>query len=68
MGGIGSLFGGGGGQQVQERTTTTTNQIDPMLQPYVQFGLGEARKLYETQGPSYFPGQTYDSVNIIEKN
>ena len=61
MGGIGSLFGGGGGQQVQERTTTTTNQIDPMLQPYVQFGLGEARKLYETQGPSYFPGQTYVS-------
>lgn len=61
MGGIGSLFGGGGGQQVQERTTTTTNQIDPMLKPYVEFGLGEARKLYETQGPSYFPGQTYVS-------
>jgi hypothetical protein len=61
MGGIGSLFGGGGGQQVQERTTTTTNQIDPMLKPYVEFGLGEARKLYETQGPSYFQGQTYVS-------
>jgi hypothetical protein len=61
MGGIGSLFGGGGGQQVQERTTTTTNQIDPMLKPYVEFGLGEARKLYETKGPSYFPGQTYVS-------
>ena len=61
MGGIGSLFGGGGGQQVQERTTTTTNQIDPMLQPYVQFGLGEAKRLYESQGPSYFPGQTYVS-------
>jgi hypothetical protein len=61
MGGIGSLFGGGGGQQVQERTTTTTNQIDPMLKPYVEFGLGEAKKLYEAQGPSYFPGQTYVS-------
>jgi len=66
MGGIaqtvGGIFGGGGGgQQVQDRTTTTTNQIDPMLKPYVEFGLGEARRLYETQGPSYFPGQTYVS-------
>ena len=61
MSGIGSIFGGGGGQQVQERTTTTTNQIDPMLQPYVQFGLGEAKRLYESQGPTYFPGQTYVS-------
>lgn len=59
MSGIGSIFGGG--QQVQDRTTTTTNQIDPMLQPYVQYGLGEAKKLYESQGPSYFPGQTYVS-------
>jgi hypothetical protein len=32
-----------------------------MLKPYVEFGLGEARKLYEAQGPSYFPGQTYVS-------
>jgi hypothetical protein len=56
---IGNIFGGGGGQQTQDRTTTTTNQIDPTLQPYVQFGLGEAKRLYETQGPSYFPGQTY---------
>jgi hypothetical protein len=59
MSGIGSIFGGG--QQVQDRTTTTTNQIDPMLKPYVEFGLGEARRLYETQGPSYFPNQTYVS-------
>jgi hypothetical protein len=58
---IGGIFGGGGGggQQVQDRTTTTTNQIDPMLKPYVEFGLGEARRLYDTAGPSYFPGQTY---------
>jgi len=65
MGGIaqavGGIFGGGGGQQVTDRTTTTRNEIDPMLKPYVEFGLGEARKLYETQGPSYFPGQTYVS-------
>ena len=66
MGGIasavGGIFGGGsGGQQVDQRTTTTTNEIDPMLKPYVEFGLGEARRLYEAQGPSYFPGQTYVS-------
>ena len=66
MGGIASavsgIFGGGGddgGQQVQERTTTTTNQIDPMLRPYVQFGLDEAKRLYESSSPSYFPGKTY---------
>jgi hypothetical protein len=59
---IGGIFGGGGGgQQVTERTTTTKNEIDPMLKPYVEFGLGEARKLYESKGPAYFPGQTYVS-------
>jgi len=58
MGGIASsVFGGG--QQVTDRTTTTRNEIDPMLKPYVEFGLGEAKRLYETKGPSYFPGQTY---------
>jgi hypothetical protein len=65
MGGIaqavGGIFGGGGGGQVQQRTTTTTNQIDPMLKPYVKYGLEEAKRLYESQGPSYFPGQTYVS-------
>ena len=58
---VGGIFGGGGGQQVQDRTTTTRNEIDPMLKPYVEFGLGEAKRLYETKGPSYFPGQTYVS-------
>lgn len=65
MGGIanavGGIFGGGGGGRTDMRTTTTQNEIDPMLKPYVEFGLGEAKRLYETQGPSYFPGQTYVS-------
>jgi hypothetical protein len=30
-----------------------------MLKPYVEFGLGESKRLYEAQGPSYFPNQTY---------
>lgn len=64
MGGIaksvGGIFGGGdGGQQIQERTTTTTNQIDPMLRPYVEFGLNESRRLYDSAGPSYFPNNTF---------
>jgi hypothetical protein len=56
---MGGIFGGGGGGEVQQRTTTTQNEIDPMLKPYVEFGLGESKRLYESQGPSYFPNQTY---------
>jgi hypothetical protein len=56
---IGGIFGGGGGGRVDERTTTTRNEIDPALRPYVDFGLSEARRLYEAPGPSYFPGKTY---------
>ena len=58
---VGGLFGGSGGQQIDQRTSTTTNTIDPMLKPYVEFGLDEAKRLYESQSPSYFPGQTYVS-------
>jgi hypothetical protein len=49
----------GGGEQVRPQATTNVTELDPMLKPYVEFGLGEARRLYESQGPSYFPGQTY---------
>ncbi len=48
-------MGGGGGSQ----TSTTTTQIDPAIKPYVTYGLEEAKRLYESQSPSYFPGQTY---------
>lgn len=47
-----TLEGGGGSQ-----TSKTT--IDPILKPSVQFGLGEARKLYDAAGPRYYEGQTY---------
>jgi hypothetical protein len=52
---VGSIFGGGGSQQTG--TQTVTNQIDPMLRPYVEFGLGEARRLYENPTP-YAPFNT----------
>ena len=46
------MSGGGGG-------STTTTGIDPMLKPYVTYGLEEGKKLYEAPGPGFFPGQTY---------
>lgn len=45
--------GGGGGK------STTSAQIDPVLRPYVTYGLNQARSLYNQPGPGYFPGQTY---------
>jgi hypothetical protein len=46
---------GGGGSQQQQSTTG----IDPILKPYVEFGLGEAKNLYQGASPQYYPGQTY---------
>ena len=53
---IGGIFGGGGSEQTG--TQTVTNSIDPMLKPYVEFGLGEAKRLYQNPTP-YAPFQTY---------
>lgn len=52
---VGSLFGGGGSEQTG--TQTVTNRIDPMLQPYVQFGLEESKRLYQNPTP-YAPFNT----------
>lgn len=45
-------FKGGG-------SSTTSNKLDPILRPYVKYGLSEAQRLYETQTPQYYPGQTF---------
>ena len=50
-------MGGGGGTQTQ----TARAEIDPTLKPYVEYGLGEAKRLYRGTTPSYFPGQTFVS-------
>ena len=50
-------MGGGGGSQ-ESKTTTS---IDPAIKPYVTYGLEEAKRLYETGSPQFFPGQTYVS-------
>ena len=41
--------------------TTTTSTIDPTIQPFLSYGLGEAQRLYQAGGPQYYPGQTYVS-------
>ena len=52
-----TLEGGGGGGQTQ----TSQTGIDPMLKPYISYGLDQARGLYEGNTPQYYGGQTYIS-------
>jgi len=47
--------GGGGG------SSTTQNQLDPTIRPFVEYGLNEAKGLYQTTSPEYYSGQTYIS-------
>lgn len=46
---------------------TTTTSIDPTIQPYLQYGLTEAQKLYQGGGPQYYGGQTYVSPSATTK-
>lgn len=46
--------GGGGGGKSESQTG-----IDPMLKPYITYGLNEAQKLYQSESPKYYGGQTY---------
>ena len=50
-------MGGGGGKQ----DSTTTTSIDPAIKPCVTYGLEEAKRLYQSESPQFFPGQTYVS-------
>ncbi len=54
-------FYGGGGSGGGGQTSKTTNELDPTVRPFVEYGLGEAKNLYQTAGPNYFAGQTYVS-------
>jgi hypothetical protein len=48
---------GGGGQ-----TTTSIQQIDPVMRPFIQYGLEESARLYQNPDiPQFFPGQTFVS-------
>jgi hypothetical protein len=48
--------GGGGGSKSE-----TNNQLDPTIRPFVEYGLNEAKGLYQTDTPEYYAGQTYIS-------
>jgi len=50
------LFKGGGGG-----SSTTEQRIDPILRPFITYGLNEAQDLYESDTPQYYPYQTYVS-------
>lgn len=47
--------GGGGG------SSTTQTGLDPTVKPFVNYGLTEAQKLYQSSTPKYYGGQTYVS-------
>jgi len=48
------MSGGGG------TNTVTRTELDPTMRPYVQYGLSEAQRLYQTPNvPQYYSGQTY---------
>ncbi len=57
-------MGGGGGSQ----KSTTTTSIDPNILPYVQYGLEEAKRLYQGAGPKFFEGQTYVTPSEATQN
>ena len=67
MGGEGSInpntgltqYKGGGGGQSQ----SSSNEIDPMLKPYISYGLDQAQSLYNGGAPEYYGGQTYLGPN-----
>jgi hypothetical protein len=53
-----TFYGGGGGGGSKSKSETT-NQLDPTIRPFVQYGLDEAKSLYQTNTPQYYGGQTY---------
>jgi len=51
------MSGGGGGTN-----TVTRTELDPVMRPFVQYGLQESTRLYQNPDvPQYYPGQTYVS-------
>ncbi len=49
----GGSGGGGGG------TSQTKTELDPTVKPFVQYGLEQAKQLYQSGTPQYYSGQTY---------
>jgi len=53
-----TFYGGGSGGG---GTSETKTQLDPTVKPFVQYGLEQAKGLYESNTPQYYSGQTYVS-------
>jgi len=43
----------------QMQTSTTTTAVDPAIEPYLTYGLTEAKKQYQGGGPKFYPGQGF---------
>jgi hypothetical protein len=54
------MAGGGGGKSP---TQTSTNEPWAGQKDALQFGFGEARKVYDSGAPQYFPGQTLAGID-----
>ena len=52
-----TFYGGGGGGGSSKQTTQ--QQLDPTVRPFVEYGLQEAKQLYQSDTPTYYPYQTY---------
>jgi hypothetical protein len=51
------MSGGGSGGGTN---TVTRTELDPVMRPFVQYGLEESARLYQNPDtPQYFPGQTF---------
>ena len=51
------MSGGGSGGGTN---TVTRTELDPVMRPFVQYGLEESARLYQNPDtPQYYPGQTY---------
>lgn len=46
------------GSSSGSQNTTTRTEPPAFIQPYLQYGAGQSRALYETGGPKYYPGNT----------
>ena len=62
-----TFYGGGGSGGGGSSQTTQSQQLDPTVKPYVEYGLQEAKGLYQTETPTYYPGQTYVSPSSQTK-
>jgi hypothetical protein len=56
-----TLEGGGGKGSSGGSSGTQVQGIDPMLKPFVRYGLNESQRLYQSANPQYYPGQTFVS-------